>query len=357
MSHPSHPAASRLQQLIEAENQKPHTHSVLLGVQSRDGQFTFTGAAGEAAPDSPYFIASITKMYTAAVIMQLVDEGRVDLDAALTAYLPADLLDGIHVYRGVDYSHRLTVYQLLHQSSGLADYFEGKPPNGTSLLDDLKQGRDRAYDLAGTLAITRGLTPQFAPEAHGGRRSFYSDTNFQLLGAIIEAVTETPLAAVFQARLFDRLGLQHTTLYDHQTYAGPPPLPLYVRDRAIHIPQAMSSMGPDGGIVSTLAESLAFLQAFFGGELFDERHFARMMGQWNALFFPMRYGYGLMRFQLPRLLTLFRYSPELVGHSGASGSFAYYARREGLFLVGTFNQVDSPRRPFNLMLTAIAAVV
>ena len=55
-----------------------------------------------------------------------------------------DLLDGIHVYKGVDYSHQLKVYQLVHQTSGLPDYYEDKPKNGVSLSGEIKRGRDRA---------------------------------------------------------------------------------------------------------------------------------------------------------------------------------------------------------------------
>lgn len=347
-----------LQQLLDKEHHKRHTHTILLGVQSRDDRVRFTGAAGDATPDSPYFIASVTKMYTVAVLMQLVDEGRLDLDALLTAYLPPDLLAGIHVYQGVDYSAQLKVYQLIHQTSGLADYFEGKPAHGgSSVLDDLKQGKDRAYTLDDVLTMARAGRPKFAPDARNGRKSYYSDTNYQLLGAIIEAITGQSLAENYQTRLFDRLSLTETYLYDYQApRPGTQPLPLYNKSDLANIPQAMSSEKAAGGIVSTLDESLIFLRAFFDGVLFDSRHFKRMMAQWNTIVLPLGYGYGLMRFKLPRFMTLFRYSPALIGHSGASASFAFYAPQEELFLVGTFNQVDSPPRPFMFMLNVINAV-
>ncbi|NLF77911.1 MAG: serine hydrolase, partial [Chloroflexi bacterium] len=73
------------------------------------------------------------------------------------------------------------------------------------------------------------------------------------------------------------------------------------------------------------------------------------------LFFPLQYGYGLMRFKLPRWMTLLRRTPELIGHSGASASFAFYTPREKLYIVGTFNQLDKPSRPFNFMLKVAAA--
>jgi CubicO group peptidase (beta-lactamase class C family) len=72
--------------------------------------------------------------------------------------------------------------------------------------------------------------------------------------------------------------------------------------------------------------------------------------------FPLQYGGGLMRFRLPGWMTLWRPSPELIGHSGASGSFAYHAPERDVFLVGTFNQTDAPKRPFGFMLRVLKAI-
>ncbi len=349
----------RLEQLLQAEIRKRYIYSVLLGVQSQDGRIDFRGAAGAATVDSPYLIASITKMVTAATLMQLVDERQIDLDAPVTDYLAPDLLDGIHVYKGVDYSHQLKVYQLVHQTSGLPHYYEDKPKNGVSLSSEIKRGRDRALDLADMLAITRSLSPKFAPDANGGRKSHYSDMNYQLLGEIIETVTGKPIGENFQTRVFDPLGLEQTYLYDCRTPRdGPPPLPVYYRDQALNIPLFASSDKAAGGVVSTLSDSLRFLRAYFDGALFDRKHFARMMARWNTIIPPViKYGYGLMRFQVPRAMNLFRYSPELIGHSGSIGSFAFYVPKEGLYLVGTFNQADKPSRPFQFMLRTINAIL
>lgn len=334
----------KLQALIDNESQKANTQSVLLGVQSAEGQLNFQGAAGEASPDSPYFIASVTKMYTATVIMQLVDEGRLDLDASISDYLPDGLLDGIHVHEGVDYSHQLKVYQLIHQTSGLADYYEDE------FIEDFKNNRDRAYNLDDVLTMVRGLKPSAAPDSG---KSYYSDTNYQLLGAVVEAITECPVAQVFQDRIFGPLELDQTYVFDHTVQCSTP-IPLHNKSQRLDFPLALSSMAPDGGIVSTLADSLHFLRAYFDGDLFNKANFERMY-QWNALFFPMQYGYGLMRFKLPRWMTLFRDTPELIGHSGSSGSFAFYAPRQKLYMAGTFNQIDKPSRPFNFMLKVATA--
>ena len=335
-----------MQDLINKEQRKAYTHAIMLGVQSP--KIDFLGAAGEATPDSPYFIASITKMYTVAVLMRLVDEGLLDLDAPLTAYLPGGLLKGIHVYKGVDYSHQLKVYQLIHQTSGLPDYFEG------DLLNDLKQNKDHAYTINDVLDVTRSMSPKFAPDS--GQKSDYSDTNYQLLSTLIETLKGCSLAEVFESYFFDRLDLLNTYLFDHKRpVSGKEPLSIYHKDQRLTIPLMLSSELGAGGIVSTLPESLRFLQAYFDGELFDAAHFGRML-RWNSLFFPLQYGYGLMRFKLPRAMTLFRPTPEFIGHSGSTGAFAFYAPQEKLYIVGTFNQIDKPSRPFNFMLRVAANI-
>ena len=331
-----------LQELIDAECAKTHTHAVILRVQSGDGRVDFKGSAGAAAPDTRFPIASVAKMFTATLIMQLVADGQVDLDQTVQSILPDVDLTGLHVVKGKDHGTRLTVRQLLHQTSGLADYYE------SDMAADLKAGRDRAYGLAEVLQMTRALPPQAAPDSG---RSYYSDTNFQLLGAVIERATGRSFYEVLQTRICAPLGLRQTGVLDG-TDVG---LPVYHKDRKIDIPQILTSMGPDGGIISTLDEMLIFLRAFMQNQLFNAEAAPRMQ-QWNKLFFPIQYGYGLMRIKLPRWMTLFRATPELIGHSGASGSFAYHAPGPDITLIGTFNQTDAPRRPIGFMLRVLGAL-
>lgn len=151
----------KLQSLLDSQVGKGGLHNLGAAGVADPG----TGAA--MTPDTPFFIASVTKVYTAAIIMQLHEQKRLDLEAPLSAYLPADLLDGIHVYKGTDYSRQLKVYQLVNQTSGLADFEADKPRGEKSVLDELMAGHDRAIDTAEGLRITRALSPHFAPGTPG----------------------------------------------------------------------------------------------------------------------------------------------------------------------------------------------
>lgn len=331
-----------LQNLIDGECAKARTHSVILRVQSGDGGVDFRSSAGAATPDTCFLIASISKMFTATLIMQLADSGEIALDQSVQSILHDIDLAGLHVVKGVDYGPTLTVRQLLHQTSGLADYFE------SDLVADLKQNIDCSYGLMDVLRMTKALPPQAAPDSG---RSWYSDTNYQLLGAVIKAVTGQSFDLAVQTRICVPLGLRNTSNFESRDQI----VALFNKDQPLSIPQALASMGPDGGIVSTLDDMLAFLRAFVSNRLFASENVTQMQ-QWNRLFFPLHYGYGLMRIKLPRWMTLFHATPELIGHSGASGSFAFYAPEPDIYLIGSFNQLDAPRRPVGFMMRVLRLI-
>ncbi len=334
--------AESLQSLLDTEAGKPNTNGVILRVRSGDGQIDFKGRAGAARSDTRFPIASITKLFTATLVVQLIDERRIRLDDPIQDLLPGTDLDGLHVVKGVDYGSQLTIRHLLHQTSGLADYYE------SDLVADLKAGNDRSYGLGEVLQMTRALPPQAAPNAG---RSYYSDTNFQLLGAVIERVTGQSFDEALQTRICAPISLTQTGVLNG-TDVG---LPIYHEDRLLRISKILTAMSADGGIISTLDEMMNFLRAFMQNDLFQPET-ARAMRQWNKLFFPIQYGHGLMRIKLPRWMTLFRKTPELIGHSGASGSFAYYAPEPDIYLIGTFNQTDAPRRPISFMFNVLGQV-
>ena len=328
-----------IQTLIDAECAKANTHGVILRVSSGDGRVDFKGCAGVATPDTRFPIASITKMFTAALVMQLVDEGRINLDQTVQSTLTDVDLSGLHIVQGVDHGPELTIRHLLHQTSGLADYY------GSDLAADLKDGKDRSYGLKDVLQMTKALPPQAAPE---NGRSHYSDTNYQLLGAVIEHVTGQTYDQALQRRICEPLGLAQTGVVKGHDIG----LSVYHKDKRLNVPHILTSMTSDGGILSTMDEMLIFLRAFMDAQLFKPENAAQMR-QWNRLFFPLHYGYGLMRVKLPRWMTLFRATPELIGHSGSSGSFAFYAPAPGIYLIGTFNQTDAPQRPIGFMLRVL----
>lgn len=98
---------------------------------------------------------------------------------------------------------------------------------------------------------------------------------------------------------------------------------------------------------------MLFLRSFFVGNLFEKVMLERVM-IWNKIFFPLRYGYGLMFFKLPRYFWITPL-PEFIGHSGSTGSFAFACPSRLLYLTGTLN-VITPARPFFFMMNLVRAI-
>jgi len=313
-------------------------------LETHDGSFAWESAAGDLAVGDRYFIASTTKLYVTAVLLALRSQGRLGLDDLLIDHLPLGLVVGIHNFP-TDATAALTIRHLMSHTSGLPDYFQQKRPEGSSLEKDITSGRDQAWTFDDVLAASRRMKPPFAPGTAG--KAFYSDTNYQLLGKVIETITAEPLDRVLREMIFDPLSLTDTYLYTDPTDERP--RHLYYKDRALRIPKAMVSFGPDGGIVSTAAESMVFLKAFFAGAFFPGDYLPELY-HWNKIFFPLQYGVGIMRFQLPRYLSPFGPAPELIGHSGLSGAFAFNVPEQGVYATGTVNQVAQPGRSFRLLL-------
>ena len=162
--------------------------------------------------DTEIYIASVTKLYTAAVVLRLFERGALSLDDPMSKYLPSELIRGIHVYRGKDSSSEITIRQLLSHSSGIADYYSEKGRDGKTLFDMFLENPDRLWTVDETIdRARRDLAPNFPP----GTGTSYSDTNFQLLGKIVENVTGKPLQDAYEDFIFQPLGLEHTWLVGH----------------------------------------------------------------------------------------------------------------------------------------------
>jgi D-alanyl-D-alanine carboxypeptidase len=330
----------------------------VLSVMNGDGSFSWSGAAGVArqdaqAPmtkDTPIYIASINKLYTATIIMRLYEKGALSLDDPMSRYLPEGLIRGIHVYKGKDYSKEITIKQLLSHTSGIADYYTEKPKGGKSVFESLLENPDRTWREDETIEWARDkLEPNFRP----GKDASYSDTNFDLLGKIIEAITGRPLHTVCEDFIFRPLGFTHTWLIERSApQITISPADVFYKNRNIANIRSNSAYWPY--MVSTADEMIIFLKALNEGRIVSQDTL-KLMHNWHKLQFPLQYGFGTMYFKLPPLMTKITKVSPLWGHSGSTGSFLYYSEALDLYLAGTINQVDSKIKPFMLMMRVIRA--
>jgi outer membrane protein assembly factor BamB/CubicO group peptidase (beta-lactamase class C family) len=320
-------------------------------IERLDGTLVWAGAEGTLADERPWFIASITKMFVAAIALQLHGEGQLPLDTRIGALLRADELQGLHTWRGEDVAGSVTVRQLLAHTSGLPDCFVGTRADGRSLERRLLAGDDTAWRPEDALAMARDLRPHFAPGTPG--KAHYADTNYQLLALVLERRTGESVDTLIARRITQPLGLQHTWLYRDATDRRP--VDIQGKRGPLQIPNAMASFGADGGIVSTAADLARFTRAFFGGELFPATLRAET-DQFARIFFPFQAGVGFWRFHVPRWASPFKAAPVLLGHGGTSGAFAFYDPARDLVIVGSVNSATSAGRPYRLALRLLDGI-
>lgn len=340
---------NKLQNIVNSSINNKRVFGTIVNISATND--SWTGASGNLSIQNQYYIASNTKIYITAVIMKLRKEGQLMLEDKISMYLDSDIIKGLHIFKGIDYSNEITIEQLLSQTSGLPDYFQQNNENGISLLDALTSGEDRYWSFEDVIKESKKMKPKFIP-GEGGK-AYYSDTNYQLLGRIIEIITQKDISSVLDNMIFEPLGLTKTYLY--KDIEDTAPAVIYYKDNVLPIPMAMASFGADGGIVSTAEESMIFLKAFIGGELFPKEYFDEMK-EWNKIFYPLEYGVGIARFKLPRIFSPFQPFPELIGHSGLSGAFAYYCPEKNVFITGTVNQISNPDISYKLMIKIISSL-
>jgi D-alanyl-D-alanine carboxypeptidase len=337
--------SEKLQNIANETVDNSRVFGTVFTVSKGNDGFSETFSAGNLQADSHYFMASATKLYFTTVVMNLIELGYFQLDTPIASLLPEEIVGGLHIYNGLDYSELITIEHLLGNTSGIPDYFQQKLEDGDSLLEKIKKGEDLQWTFEDTIRFAKGMKPEFEPGAKG--KAAYSDTNFQLLGKIIEESTGFTQPEALDAYIFTPLELTETYLYndvnDHR------PTKMYYKESPIAMPKAMISFGPDGGMVSNSSEMNVFLRAFFNGELFPEEYLSDLY-KWNSIFYPLEYGLGISRFVVPKVFSPFKKAPEFIGHSGLSGAFAFHNPEKDLYITGTVNQLAHPDIAFRMMV-------
>ncbi|MFI9201834.1 serine hydrolase domain-containing protein [Streptomyces sp. NPDC053048] len=241
----------------------------------RVGDRTWSGASGvrdtrtkrPARPGDRYRIASVTKSMVAAVVMQLVDEGRLKLDDPVSRHLPGLL----------PYTEQITLRQLLNHTSGVPNYFDQLyPGTGDKELEELERNRFRYFPPRELIkmAAAKPLVSRPGAEFH------YSNTNYLILGQVVEKVTGRSLSAVLEQRVFRPAGMKDTSYPTANPRITGPHLNGYhqvgsrpLRDLTVYTP---SVWGAAAGVVSTNADLNRFYRALSDGTLLPSARWAEM---------------------------------------------------------------------------------
>ena len=133
----------------------------------------------------------------------------------------------------------------------------------------------------------------------------------------------------------------------------------YHKNRAMNLPKFMQSAAESGNAITTARELMVFTKAFFNGKLFPKEMFTKLskFGQLQITMSVIQYGGGYMRIPLNTMGTLFMGKGELLGHSGATGSFAFYYSEKDLYFVGDVNQLSNPSIPIILVMKLAMKII
>lgn len=270
------------------------------GVRDRE-----TGAAMDTR--ARFRIGSVTKTFSSVVLLQLVDEGRIELDRPVNAYLPGLLPDD-----------RITVRHLLTHRSGLADYTN-------AMFEQTVPGFEAVRNKVFTYQELVGLSLAEPRTTEPGVAYKYSNTNFVVVGMLIEKATGRPVAKEYERRIIKPLKLKNTSYvhpgtavkglhangYLHPDEAGAPLVD--------STEQTVSWAQSAGAMISSAADLSTFMSSLLGGKLLRPGTLDAMLtvtptDATNTRF----YGLGLRRYDLSC-------GAQVYGHTGTVQGFYTYA--------------------------------
>ncbi len=323
--------------------------SAVARVERLDGALLAEGAAGvldrasgrPLAPGHALRAASVTKAVTAATVVRLHHDGRLDLDEPVARHLPAHLVDRLHVRDGVSRGDRITARMLLAHTAGLPDHLTDERFTARLAADPR---RPWAPEELVEAAIELG-PPPFAP----GAGFAYSDAGYVVAGLLVQAVTGGALHDAYRHLVLGPAGMDDTWLEGHEAPRGP---------QAAHHEageQDMTRVTPTfdwggGGLVTTTADLARFARARWTGALAGLAE----MTAWTpgVRFAPgaaaryERYGLGIGTTRVG--------GAELVGVTGSWGAFVYVDPAAGAVLTGTLNAFGVDRGPLVEAALAVA---
>jgi D-alanyl-D-alanine carboxypeptidase len=265
------PGAPGLQGLVDSLARAWNLPGLVVAVR-RSGEEPNVVASGRAelasarrmTPLDRFRVGSLTKPMVATVVLQLADEGRLSLDDALTRFLPGILPDG----------DRITLRHLLNHTSGIGDYTDAP-----AFLDAAFAEPSRVWTPQQLIAIAAAMPRSFAPGA--ADRWDYSNTNYILLGLVVEVAGGEPIATALHRRVFDPVGMT-STYYSTETSLRTPFAQGYVdlngiSNAAVGTLVSPTVAGAAGAVVSTAGDALRFVEALAAGDLVSSASHAALL--------------------------------------------------------------------------------
>ena len=251
-------------------------------------------------------IGSVTKTFTAIVVLQLVDEGLLNLGDIISAFE----IEGID-WNQIQYSDEITIEQLLNMTSGLYNYTDG--------------GLTEAQSENATVHFSAVDTVQYIyedePENKPGEACNYTNTAYQILGLIVEEVTGNSIGSEITSRIINKYGFESTSYPEDYDVNMPEPyahgywydpVKEEIRDYTV---QDVAVAGAAGAIISDVYDLIEWTEMISFGSLISPELFAKQK-TWNVMGDgTISYGYGMMNCM------------GFIGHSGNISGYSNFSMR------------------------------
>lgn len=255
---------------------------------------------------SRYRIGSITKMFTSAIILQLVEEGKLQLTDTIDQFFPQ-----------ITNANKITIKQILGHRSGIPNV--RRPQNSQENVNTTPITKDEM------LALIVKAAPEFEPDS----KHSYSNSGYQVLGFIIEKVTGKTYEATLNERIISKIGLKNTYLSTGKIDVNKNEALTYMNLgnewKPVHETHP-SILFSAGAIISTPGDMVKFIQALFDGKIISNESLEQMK--------TMREGEGLG-------MEPFAFADKtFYGHAGGAdnyGSWLAYLPEEKLAIAYTTN--------------------
>jgi len=301
------------------------------------GSCHWVGVVGEAHPGVPmtpahmFRVASVTKTYVAATLLQLVDEGALSLDNTLEQYVP-----------GVPGGSSITIRMLLNHTSGIFDY----ATDATFWQNALSQPNVAVTPQA-LVDVATSHPANFAP----GQGVSYTNTGFILAGMVIEAVTNTSVSAAIRQRTLDPVGLDATFFDGEETLPAPIVTATGQQNQDVTYALHPSINWAAGSMVTTAKDLAEWAAALYGGNVLSANGLNAMMTPVATGSPGLSYGLGAYLYAPSRLGNI---GPG-VGHNGRIPGFAtnmFYMLNDGTVVV----QIDNAETGKNFAGIVLATI-
>jgi len=299
--------------------------------------------------DDKFRAGSIIKPMIAVVILQLVEEGKLFLDDPMTAVLPES------VTTKFSYSDQITVRMLLNHTSGIADCIG---PAMNEIIADLA----KVWETDEWLDVAAAQEPYFAP----GEGWMYSNTDYILLGLVIEQATGRSWRESLRERIIEKLNLENTLLPEPGNLSIPGNYAHGYMDLGaglVDVTEVDPSMADAAGgsaLVTTTTDLARFLEAVLAGEFFQNTGTLAEMLTFvdipegnSPISGLVGYGLGMMKSSFPD-------SIEMIGHSGDTAgfsSFTFHLPTQGITISGLVSDMDPSGILSRVLLPALKVLI